>query len=388
MATRVQMPQLGATMTEGRLVKWLVEEGQHVDKGQPIAEIETDKIVTEVTAPAEGVLAKIAARSDDVVAVTGLLGWIAAEGEPIGLPEENERSSGPSPADTSADLSVPQAPPPAAGERPRSSPRARRLARELGVDLQQVRGSGPEGRITGDDVEAYAASTGETRPSETLLQSAERDRVAPEMVDGGQAPTAVTLFAQADASALVLLGAELSEAMDSPLGYQEWFIKIAAHALREYPYMNACFADDGIRILSQINVGFATPTERGMVVPVIRDAGSVGLRRLVREVSVLSQRARDGRLTTDDVTGGTFTITYLGMYGVERFTPPVDVPQCAALGIGQLAPQPMMINGELAVRHVVSLSLTFDHRAVDGGPAARFLQHVVQLVEDPYLLLV
>lgn len=125
-----------------------------------------------------------------------------------------------------------------------------------------------------------------------------------------------------------------------------------------------------------------------MVVPVIRDAGSVGLRRLVREVSVLSQRARDGRLTTDDVTGGTFTITYLGMYGVERFTPPVNVPQCAALGIGQLAPQPMMINGELAVRHVVSLSLTFDHRAVDGGPAARFLQHVVQLVEDPYLLLV
>lgn len=394
MAERVQMPQLGATMTEGRLVKWLVEEGQPVHKGQPIAEIETDKIVAQVEAPADGLLARVVAQPDEMVEVTGLLGWVAAPGEEVPPAEVEAR---PAKVKTAVGAPARELRLPKAGERIRASPRARRLAGEMGVDLRQVRGSGPQGRITGEDVEAYAAKVRKVKAPppapempvrEVIPLSGVRALIAQRMVESAQTTAAVTLFAQADATELVRLRAEVGEALESPVSYDALFIKIAAHALREFPYMNVRLTEAGIQRLEEIHVGFALDTEQGLLAPVIRDADRKGLRLIAQEVRELVERARTGALSPDDLAGGTFTLTNLGMYGVECFTPIINLPQCAMLGIGHIVPRPGVADGELAVRQVVWLSLTFDHRLVDGAPAARFLQRIAWLVEEPRLLLV
>jgi pyruvate dehydrogenase E2 component (dihydrolipoamide acetyltransferase) len=397
MAARVQMPQLGATMTEGRLVKWLAAEGQQVRKGQPIAEIETDKIVAEVEAPEDGVLARTIAKPDDLVEVTGLLGWIAAPGETISREPEGEQPLQPEPPGVALRPALAESMRPSrVGRRVRASPRGRRLARENRIDLRQVTGTGPGGRITGQDVEAYIealteppiASSPEPAAHRVVPLSGVRGLIAQRMADSARTSAAVTLFAEADATLLVRLRAQLGEALESPLGYDEFIIKIAAHALGEVPYMNARLTEEGRHELGEIHVGFAVATKRGLLVPVIRNADQKGLELIAREFRELVSRARGGRLSPDDLSGGTFTITNLGMYDVQHFTPIINLPECAILGIGQIAPRPAVVDGRVVARDRVALSLTFDHRLVDGAPAARFLQRMVQLVEEPRLLLV
>ena len=395
MATRVQMPQLGATMTEGRVVKWLVAEGQPIRKGEPVAEIETDKIVAEVEAPADGVLARIVAQPDEAVKVTGLLGWIAAPGEDL-PPAEKELEA--QHAAVGAILKPPAAERklPSDAERVRASPRARRLARDLGVDLHQVRGSGPGGRITGEDVEAHAATmreegsppAPETPVQEVVPLTGARALIARRMAESARAVAAVTLFTEAEADRLSRLREELREALGSALGYDELLIKIAARALHDFPNLNVRLTEKGLQQLAEINIGFALDTEQGLLIPVIRDADRKGLLQIAREVRELVERGRAGRLSPDDLAGGTFTITNLGMHGVGWFTPIINLPQCAILGIGETACRPVVVDGELAVRETVWLSLTFNHRLVDGGPAARFMQRIARLVEEPRLLLI
>jgi len=394
-AIRVQMPQLGATMTEGRVVKWLVREGQRICKGEPVAEIETDKIVAEVEAPVDGVLTKIVAQPDEAVEVAGLLGWIGSPGEELASLEEE-----PEPQQATIEAATrPARVEPGAREEPsrvRASPHARRLAQGLGVDLRHVTGSGPEGRITGQDVEAYAATVrGEGPPSAAVIHVEEvvpitgvRAVLAQRMAESAQTAAPVTLFAEADAEGLARVREELREPLGAPLGYEELLIKIAARSLSEFPYMNVRLAEEGLQRLARINVGFALHTEHGVLVPVIRDADRKGLRLIAQDVQELTRRARTGGLSPDHLAGGTFTIASLGRYGVGWFTSIINPSQCALLGIGVIAPRPAVVDGELAVRQMVCVSLTFDHRLVDGGPAARFLQRIVQLIEEPALLLV
>jgi len=208
------------------------------------------------------------------------------------------------------------------------------------------------------------------------------------MADSARTAAAVTLFAEADATILVQLRKQLGEALESRLGYDEFFVRIVAHALGELRYMNARLTEEGTRELQQIHVGVAVATERGLLVPVVRNADQKGLEAIAGELRDLVSRAREGGLSPDDLSGGTFTITNLGMYGVQHFTPIINLPECAILGIGTIAPRPAVLDGEVVARDRVALSLTFDHRLVDGAPAARFLQRVVQLVEEPRLLLV
>ncbi len=398
MPTRVQMPQLGATMTEGRLIKWLAEEGQQVRKGQPIAEIETDKIVAEVEAPEDGVLARTVAEPDDMVEVTGLLGWIAAPGETIAREPESERLDQPEPPEAAVRVRVAEsAGSPRVEGRIRASPRARRLAREQGIDLRQITpSSDPDGRITGQDVEAYIQSQEKTAAPPARAEAQQhvipltgvRRLIAQRMADSARTAAAVTLFAEANATLLVRLRVQLSSALESRLGYDEFFVKMAAHALRELPYMNARLTEEGRQELREIHVGVAVATERGLLVPVVRNADQKGLQAIARELQGLVARARAGGLSPDDLSGGTFTITNLGMYGVQHFTPIINLPECAILGIGQIAPRPAVVDGQVVTQDRVALSFTFDHRLVDGAPAARFLQRIVQLVEEPRLLLV
>jgi len=384
-------------MIEGRLVKWLAAEGEQVSKGQPIAEIEPDKIVAEVEAPEDGLHARTVAKPDDMVEVTGLLAWIAAPGEtipsgpervPLGQRELPQVTAGPATGGpigrSRTDRRIP------------ASPRARRLARERGIDLRQVTGSGAGGRITGQDVEAHVESQRETAiapppvPAEQRVVplSGIRGIIAQRMADSARTAAAVTLFAEADATILVQLRKQLGEALESRLGYDEFFVRIVAHALGELRYMNARLTEEGTRELQQIHVGVAVATERGLLVPVVRNADQKGLEAIAGELRDLVSRAREGGLSPDDLSGGTFTITNLGMYGVQHFTPIINLPECAILGIGTIAPRPAVLDGEVVARDRVALSLTFDHRLVDGAPAARFLQRVVQLVEEPRLLLV
>jgi len=382
-------------MTEGRLVKWLVAEGQTIRKGEPVAEVETDKIVTEVEAPADGVLARIVAQPDEAVEVAGLLGWIAAPGEEL-PPAEEEPEPQRATVDTAMKAPALERKLPGDAERVRASPRARRLARDLGVDVQRVRGSGPKGRITGEDVEAYAARMREKGPPpapeiparEVVPVTSVRALIAQRTAESAQTVAAVTLFTEVEADGLSRLREELSEALGSALGYDELFIKIAARVLRDFPNMNVRLTEEGPQQLAQINIGFALDTEQGLLVPVIRDADRKGLRQIAREVQELVERARAGRVLPDELAGGTFTITNLGMYGVECFTPIIYPPQCAILGIGQIAPRAVVVDGELVVRETVWLSLTFDHRLVDGGPAARFMQRIARFVGEPRLLLI
>ncbi|MGD8623467.1 MAG: 2-oxo acid dehydrogenase subunit E2 [Anaerolineae bacterium] len=279
---------------------------------------------------------------------------------------------------------------------PRVTPVARRTAQALGVDLTGMRGSGTGGRVTKADVEAAAAPA----PAPTAPPAAERVPltgvraiIAERMAASDAATARVTLVTEADATDLVAvrqqLKAAVSEEWGFAPGYNDLLGLIVARTLGEMPYMNARLSEDATAIdqLPYVNLGVAVDTERGLLVPVIRDADRKGLRAFGTEFRALAERARAGRSLPDDLTGGTFTITNLGMYEIEAFTPIINLPEAAILGAGQIVPKAVVRGGEIVARQIWTLSLVFDHRLVDGAPAARFLQRIKRLVENPYLLL-
>ena len=299
---------------------------------------------------------------------------------------------------------------------PKATPLARKVAAELGVDLRTVRGSGAGGRIVRADVEAVAtqappspapAAVPEALPApartplEVKLPAAEvaateplkglRGIIAERMATSAQTTARVTLFTEVDATAFVevrtRLKAAVSEEWGFAPGYNDLLGLIVARTLREYPYMNARLSGDEIQRLAHVNLGMAVDTERGLLVPVIRDADGLGLRAFGQRLREMVGRAREGKSLPDDLSGGTFTITNLGMFDVDAFTPIINLPEAAILGVGRIQLKPVVRDGEVVVAQTMILSLAFDHRVADGAPAARFLQRIKQLVENPYLLL-
>lgn len=298
-------------------------------------------------------------------------------------------------------------------EQPRATPMARKVAAELGVDLRSVSGTGPGGRIVRADVDAAAQGPPAAVPAvaptpavarppvEIRLPAAEvaeteplkglRGIIADRMATSAQTTARVTLFSEVDATAFVQVRTRLRDAVSEEWGfapgYNDLLALMVARALREYPYMNARLAGDEIERLAHINLGMAVDTERGLLVPVIRDADTLGLRAFGQAFRDLVGRAREGRSLPDDLSGGTFTITNLGMFDVDGFTPIINLPEAAILGVGRIRPTPAVRNGEVVVAQTMILSLAFDHRVADGAPAARFLRRIKELVENPYLLL-
>jgi pyruvate dehydrogenase E2 component (dihydrolipoamide acetyltransferase) len=295
---------------------------------------------------------------------------------------------------------------------PKTTPVARRLAEQMGVDLRTVQGTGPSGRITKDDVEqAMAAATPPmlTVPAETVApvmkvpMTGVRAVIARRMFEGHSATAPVTLTAEVDATAFVALReqlkASLADELGFNLGYNDLLIKLVAHALHKFPYMNARLEGDGstdltagtIRHLRKVHVALAVDTERGLLVPVVRDADRKGLAEVARELREVVERARAGKALPDELGGSTFTITNLGMYEIDAFTPIINLPEAAILGVGRIKARPAVVadrgrpGGEICVRQMMWLSLTFDHRLVDGAPAARFFQYIKSLIEEPYL---
>lgn len=305
-------------------------------------------------------------------------------------------------------------------QQPKATPVAQKMAADVGVDLRQVTATGLGGKITRADVErtttAPVAPAEEPQPAVTpitvpapvtpvsapvalppveLLERVPlkgvRGVIARRMGESVHTTARVTLVMDVDATQFVdlreRLKAQVSTAWGFAPGYNDLLAKVVTNALRTYPYMNARLAEDAIEHVAPINLGMAVDTERGLLVPVIRDADKKSVREFGATFRELVERARKGRSLPDDLSGGTFTITNLGMYDVDAFTPVINLPEAAILGVGRIAPKPVVVNGQIVVRQMWTLSLVFDHRLVDGAPAARFLQYIKQMIEEPYLLL-
>jgi pyruvate dehydrogenase E2 component (dihydrolipoamide acetyltransferase) len=460
MAEVFNMPTLGQSMEEGTVVQWLKQEGDTVKKGDEIVEIMTDKANMPVETPSDGVLRKILVAADQTVPVNTPIAILGTADEPIdhllgGAPpsaQHTDATAAPAtaaPEPVAASKTAPAAPP----GRLFISPRARRLADDLGVPISALSGfgSGPEGRVLEKDVHAYLDRQSKPLPSlpgtrqrvtplaakiagdlgvdvgdlamglpgsritaehvrahvETARPAAPqpagspaiaqvipfkgmRKLVADNVTKSRQTAPHVTLNTEADVTELgAVFGAlrqEVEKAYGTKLTYTDLLIKAAARALEDHPLCNAALVGDEIRVYADKNVGVAVATENGLVVPVVRQPGSKSLGEVSVELKALVERCRTGKQSPDDLAGGTFTITNLGAYGVDTFDPIIVPPQSCILGVGRMVQKPAVHNGQIAVRTMMSLSLSFDHRVLDGAPAALFLKRVRELLESPVLI--
>jgi pyruvate dehydrogenase E2 component (dihydrolipoamide acetyltransferase) len=416
MVTEVILPKMGQTMEEGTIIEWVKKEGDPVERGDLLFIFESDKATLEVEATARGFLRKILVPVGETVPVLTMVALITRtadediEGHQVEGPTVQRVEAQDSVLEPAAlqPLTLETGTLPADTGRIFASPRARKLAREKEVNLALVTGTGPHGRIVEQDVlahlplrpvEAAAAPTAplvlpvEMPSVESVPLTGLRRIIAERMAASVHTTARVTLVTEADATAFVeareRLKATVVEEWGFAPGYNDLLGIIVARALREFPYMNARLSADGqaIERLPVVNLGMAVDTERGLLVPVIRDADQMGLRAFGTEFRALVERARAGKSLPDDLTSGTFTITNLGIYEIDAFTPIINPPEAAILGVGRIQPKPVVRDGEIVVRQMWTLSLVFDHRLVDGAPAARFLQWIKQLVENPYLLL-
>ncbi|MBM4424602.1 MAG: 2-oxo acid dehydrogenase subunit E2 [Chloroflexi bacterium] len=400
MAVEVLIPNAGQTSGEATILRWLKKPGDAVKVGEALLEIETDKAAMEVEAAAAGVLQSVRYEAGAVVPVLTTVAVIATAGESAALPTHVEarealpRSTPAGPnggakTDSRDLLTIMRAHRP---NRTLASPLARTLAANAGLELAAVIGSGPRGRIMKRDVQAVSM-----RPPLPTAEpgsrwspfSVTRRTIAERMAASWREAPQVTLTTEADAEALAHLRAQFQNDLPDAgdLSYTDLFVKITAAALREQPYLNARVEDEGIRLFDAIHIGLAVDTERGLIVPVIRDADRKGVAQIVRERRDLAERARGGKLRPDELSGGTFTLTNLGAFEIDAFTPIINPPEGAVLGVGRVVKKPVVRDDELRPGMTVALSLTFDHRLVDGGPAARFLQRIKTLVEKPHLLI-
>ncbi|MFQ5340475.1 MAG: dihydrolipoamide acetyltransferase family protein [Anaerolineae bacterium] len=381
MATKVAMPKLGMAMKQGTLLQWLKSEGDRVEQGDLIAEIESEKITTQVEAPASGILHPVA-EEGQALPVGGLIAWITAPGESVPVAEE----TGPAEVEVveqPVGTAKAAAPPGEKKEFVPASPIARRMAREHGIDLAQVEGTGPQGRVTREDVDR-AIQAAEAAPARGVPFAGMRRTIARRMTGSLQTMAQVTLCTEVDVTELVRLREHLRRDFD--LTYTDLIIQAAARALEKHPRLNASLEDDEIRLHDQIHIGMAVALEEGLIVPVIRNANRKTLREIAGETKDLAQRAREGTLSIDEATGSTFSVTNLGGYGIDGFTPIINPPEVAILGVGRIVEKPAAYRGAVALRQMMVLSLTFDHRIVDGAPAAEFLHTVAEMLEIPYLL--
>ena len=400
MATEVILPRLGQGMESGTIVRWLKAEGESVQKGEPLFELDTDKVTQEVEAEAAGVLLKIAV-SEGEVPVGQTVAFIGAEGEDVpevaaAAPEEEAAPSPPQTAEATVEVQE-EAAVASGNGRIKASPLARRIARERGIELARIRGTGPDGRIVAEDVERAEAG-GPSAPAaapvrlptgevERLPLSNVRKTIARRLTEAWRIPV-FQLQASADMTRVNALVARLRERdPDVRITVTDVLTKVCAQALMRHREVNAEFTEDAILLHPSANVGLAVAAPQGLVVPVVRSAERLSLTEIAGVRADLVGRGRENKLRAEDLQGGTFTISNLGMYAVESFTAVLNPPQAAIVAVGATEDRVVPIDGETAVRPMVTLTCTFDHRAVDGAPAAAFLQTLKESLEDPGLAL-
>jgi pyruvate dehydrogenase E2 component (dihydrolipoamide acetyltransferase) len=405
MATEVKLPRLGQGMEAGTIVKWLKAEGDSVEKGEPLYELDTDKVTQEVEAEASGVLLKIAIAEGEVE-VGNTIAFIGEEGEAVSVAEAPEAASEQEPAieqpqQGDGRAAVRPAPTPnlhTAEGRVKASPLARRIARERGIDLAAVTGTGPEGRVVAEDVERAAAapapvSAPAAAPAveevEVVKLSSMRRTIARRMTEAWQAP-AFQLELSVDMTAALALRARLKERAGDAAAptISDILTKLAAAALMRHRDVNATWAEDAVELHPSANVGIAVALpEGGLVVPVIRSCERLSIAEIAAARADVVQRAREGKLRQEDLEGGTFTISNLGMYGTERFTAVLNPPQAAILAVGAVEERAAVVDGAIVVQPRLDLVLTCDHRSLTGATGAEFLATLKALLEEPALAL-
>lgn len=440
MATEVLMPEIGETVVTGTIVVWLKQVGDEVVADEPLVEVATDKANVEIPSPVSGVLQKIVAEEGDEVDVGGLMAIIAAPGEepaeaPPKKPEKAKdeappaEAKAPAPAEEEEKPAVePREPAPAPApvkpspetesvaerRRTKSSPLVRRMAREHGVSLDDIEGSGADGRVTKDDLLDYiatqeggkkaaasaaprkaarpgkpAAAKTVERPLEELEEAIPlegmRKAIAEHMVRSKRTSPHVTTVAEADMSAVVALRDKNKEAFKQKHGisltYLPFFISATIRALGEYPYLNSSLEGDRIILKRYYNIGISVQTERGLMTPVIQNADRLDVEELAKAVDSIARRAREGRLGLKEIQGGTFSITSPGTFGAILSTPIINQPQAAILGVERIQKRAVVIDDAIAIRPMIYLCLSYDHRIADGASSIQFLQRVREFLE-------
>lgn len=396
MAVEVVMPKFGLTMNDGILKRMLKQPGEAVAEGEPLFEVETEKVLNEVPSPAAGVLVAFLFNEEDTVDCGVVLAVIAEPGENVEELKQRYRAAAatvqPAPPPRAAIVKEAAGVPAPEGARRPITPIARKRAAELGVDLATVTGTGPGGRVTREDVERAAATPSPqvakaTTPPQpagagVLVQASSiplkgiRKTIAERMMQSLHGSAQLTITTEADVTAAADLRAQFVREWE--FTYTDLMIHAVARALRRHPRLNSSLAEGTIILAGEINIGVAVALEEGLIVPVIHGADRKILKQIATETKDLGRRAREGKLRVEEVEGGTFTITNLGTYGVDAFTPIINHGQAAILGLGRIVERPAVYRGEIARRSMMTLSLTFDHRIVDGAPAAAFLQTVVE----------
>lgn len=438
------MPRLSDTMDTGTIAKWLKQEGDQVKKGEIIAEIETDKANMELESYANGILAQISVREGQSAGVGEPIALMAADEQeaqslksgaaapaaearpspdgkeaaaPAAKPEtgfagetEPEPGARRQPA-AQAEQAAPSQAPPAApqpqaetGERVKASPLARRMAQEHGLNLGEIPGTGPGGRITKEDVQAFMkqapaappapaaapaaqpAAAGGLRAAEPVEMTRMQQTIARRMTESKFSAPEFVLTAQFDMTeARALLQSFRSVEGAPKIGPNDFLIKAVATALTQHPEMNAGWENGGIVRYGRVNIGNAVAIEGGLVVPVIQDADKKSLGQISRESKTLIEKARNNKLAPNEYEGGTFTISNLGMFGIDQFTPIINVPEAGIMGVGSIVPTPVVLDGEIAVRDRMHVTLSCDHRVVNGAQGAEFLRTLRNLLENPML---
>src|SRR6478752_1183045 len=435
MSVEIRVPPLGESLVDAVVGAWLKSEGDSVNRGDVLLELETDKVNLEVTAPDDGVLGKVEKNEGDVVTVGELLGTIAGEASGATAPAAPAAAETPAPAaaPVEAEKPAPAPAPIAASVAPaeaaiadgagRAAPAVRMLAGELGVDLSAVNGTGPGGRITREDVlvasdltkrqplpanfapapaapAAAPSSNGASAAAapkvvndreERVRMSRRRQTIAARPVEAQQTSAMLTPFHEVDMTAIMELRAARKDAFKEKhgvgLGFMSFFTKAVVGALKAFPRVNAEIQGDEMVLKHYYDIGIAVGTDEGLVVPVVRDADRKTFAEIEKNIGELAVKARDGKLEISDLTGGTFTITNGGIYGSLLSTPILNAPQSGILGMHAIQQRPVAKNGEVVIRPMMYVALSYDHRIVDGSEAVRFLVRVKELAEDPTNLL-
>jgi 2-oxoglutarate dehydrogenase E2 component (dihydrolipoamide succinyltransferase) len=392
--TNIVVPELGESVVEARVARWLKKEGDRVEIGEPVVELETEKIDLEVNAERGGVITSIKHKEGDDVKI----------GELLAVLDESAARPEPSPAE-------PASPEPAAkpsGNGSKATPTARNVAREHDVNLTSIQGSGAAGRVMKQDVEKAiapptikrapaspappAARHRSERPEERQRMSKRRATIARRLVEAQHNAAMLTTFNEIDMSAVEALRGRIKERIEKEQGVKlsvmPFFVKAACLALKSYPVVNSQIDGDSILYKHYVNMGIAVASDAGLVVPSIKDADQKGLLDIARDISAVAKKARDGKLTMEDLTGGTFTITNGGVFGSLVSTPILNYPQVGILGLHKIQERPMAIGGKVEIRPMMYVALTYDHRLIDGQQAVLFLVRVKELMEDPATMLV
>ena len=396
MSTDIRVPTLGESVTEATIGRWFKKAGDAVSVDEPLVELETDKVTVEVPSPAAGVLSEIKVKNGETVAVGAVLGSIN-EGAAGAKPAAPAKAAAPAAVPAAAAKAAPQ---PAKVSSDQQAPSVRRIAAESGVNPVAVAGSGKDGRVTkGDMLAAIAAGTSApvaarapSSPSdapreERVRMTKLRQTIARRLKDAQNSAAMLTTFNDVDMSGVMAMRAHYKEAFEKKhgvkLGFMGFFVKACIQALKEIPAVNAEIDGEELVYKNYYHVGVAVGTEKGLVVPVVRDADRLSIADIEKTIADFGKRARDGHLTIEDMQGGTFTISNGGIYGSLMSTPILNAPQSGILGMHRIEERPIALKGQVVIRPMMYLALSYDHRIVDGREAVTFLVRVKENLEDP-----